>query len=492
VLPLVLASLTCAAKAQSKATLDVSETLFSVVAAMNVCGYDQELHSSSPIRMEVRADLVEAGKSPAAAAATKEMCRFYRDHQQSDGAHDLAQYVSLALYLGPPPDFTPRVKESDLPPDSTYVLGFVPLLKQYYAAANLHSIWRKHQPGYLALIDRYHGPVARMITSTDTYLRMPLAGYLGRSFTVYLEPMSPPGQVNSRNYLQDYYYLVISPSGDNIHMDALRHTYLHFVLDPLIAKRATALQRLKPVLVAVQKAPMAEDYKLDAGLLVVECVIRAIEARTPSDPKLPEKERQAMLQRDEAEGFIFTGFFYGELRNFEKENTGLQDAFPDWLHNIDVDRERRRASEIEFASQAAPEVVRAAKPASQQKVDLAERELVSGDPAGAQKLAEEALNEKEDPARAYFVLARAATMSGNMQGAQDNFQKALNAAKDPRLAAWCHIYLGRILDLQEERENAVAQYQAALRAGDASADTRKAAERGLKEPYQPPTVNHEQ
>jgi tetratricopeptide (TPR) repeat protein len=220
-------------------------------------------------------------------------------------------------------------------------------------------------------------------------------------------------------------------------------------------------------------------------------LIRAIEARTPSDPKLLEKDRQAMLQHDDAEGFIFARFFYDELRDFEKENTGLQDAFPDWLHNIDVDREKKRASEIEFASQAAPEVMRAAKPASQRKVDLAERDLVSGDAAAAQKLAEESLNEKEDLARAYFVLARAATMSGNMQGAQDNFQKALNAAKDPRMTAWCHIYLGRILDLQEERESAVAQYQAALRAGDASADTRKAAERGLKEPYQPPNVKRQ-
>jgi hypothetical protein len=488
----VLASFTCAARAQSKATLDVSETLFSVVAAMNVCGYDQELQASSPIRMEVRADLVEASKSPAAAAAAKEMCQFYRDHQQGDGAHDLAQYVSLALYLGPPPNFTPGVKESDMPPDSTHVLGFVPLLKQYYTAANLHSIWLRHQAEYLGLIDRYHEPVAHMITSTDTYLKMPLAGYAGRSFTVYLEPMSAPGQVNSRNYLQDYYYVVISPSGDNIHMEALRHTYLHFVLDPLIAKRATALERLKPVLAAVQKAPMATDYKLDPGLLVLECLIRAIEVRAPLDVKLPEKERQAMLQSDEAEGFIFTHYFYEQLRTFEKENRGLQDAFPDWLHNIDVASEKKRASEIAFASQATPEVVRAAKPASQEKLDSAERELVSGDPAGAQKLAEEALNDKEDPARAYFVLARAATMSGNMQGAQDNFQKALTATKDPRIAAWCHIYLGRILDLQDQRENAVAQYQAALSGGDASADTKKAAERGIKEPYQPPDAKREQ
>jgi hypothetical protein len=493
VLPLVLASLACAARAQSKATLDVSETLFSVVAAMNACGYDQELQSSSPIRLEVRADLVEASKSPVAAAAARPMCQFYREHQQGDGAHDLAQYVSLALYLGPPPDFAPRVKEADMPPDSTYVLGFVPLLKQYYVAANLHSIWLRHQAEYLALIDRYHEPVAHMITSTDTYLRMPLSGYMGRSFTVYLEPMAAPGQVNSRNYLQDYYYLVISPSGDNTHMEALRHTYLHFVLDPLITKRATALQRLKPVLVAVQKAPMAEDYKLDPGLLVVECLIRAIEARVPLDSKLPEKERQALLQRDEAEGFIFTKFFYDQLKVFEKENIGLQDAFPNWLHDIDLDHEKKRASEIEYAAQAAPELVRAAKPASQSKVDLAERELVSGDPAGAEKLAEEVLSDKkEDPARAYFVLAQAATMNGNMQGAQDNFQKSLNSTKDPRVAAWCHIYLGRILDLQDERESAIAQYQAALNGGDTSADTKKAAERGLKEPYQPPNAKREQ
>jgi tetratricopeptide (TPR) repeat protein len=490
-LPLVTLALTGAAAAQEKASLDVSETLFSVVAAMNVCGYDAELSSSSPIRMEVRADLAEANKAPEATSAQQKMCRFYHDHQQGDSTQSLAQYVSLALNLGNPPDFTPKLPESDMPPDSTYVLGFVPVLKQYYAAAKVHSVWLKHQPQYLALIDEYHESVAKMITSTDTYLRMPLAGYVGRSFTVYLEPMSAPGQVNSRNYLQDYYYLVVSPASANLHMDAIRHTYLHFVLDPLIAKRATALLRLKPILMALQKAPMAEDYKEDTGLLVVECLIRAIEARTPPDAKLPAKDRQAMIQRDQAEGFVLTGYFYEQLRDFEKETTGLQYAFPDWLHNIDVDHEKKLAGEIQFAPVAKPEVMQAAKPASQPKVVLAERELSSGNPAAAEKLAHEALAANEDPAQAYFVLAQAASLSGNMQGAQENFEKALSAAKDPRIAAWCHIYLGRILDLQEEREAAVAQYQAALKTGDTSADTKNAAERGLKEPYQPPAVKQQ-
>ncbi len=484
----VLASLTRAAMAQSKATLDVSEVLFSVVSAMNVCGYDAELQSSSPIRMAVRSDLVEASRSPEAADAASRMCRFYHDHQQGDSAHDLAQYVSLALNLGDPPDFAPKMKESDLPPDSTYVLGFVPLLKQYYAAAKLHSIWLKHRPQYFALIDEYHGPVAKMIGSTDTYLRMPLAGYLGRTFTIYLEPMSAPGQVNSRNYLQDSYYLVVSPASANVHMDAIRHTYLHFVLDPLIAKRATALERLKPILVPLQKAPMSEDYKLDTGLLVVECLIRAIEVRTQADPKLSARNRQETVQADEAEGFVLTSYFYERLRDFEKETTGLQNAFPDWLHNIDVDHEKKLASEMKFAPEAQPEVVQAAKPVHPKNVVLAERELASGNPAAAEKLAHAALAANEDPDLAYFVLARAASLAGNMQSAQANFQKALGTTKDPRVAAWCHIYLGRILDLQEEREAAVEHYQAALNTGDGSADTKSAAERGLKEPYEPPAT----
>lgn len=453
---------------------------------MNVCGYDQDLQTSSPIRLQVRAELVEAAKSPAAAASAGEMCRFYQDHRQGDAAHDLAQYVSLALNLGPPPEFAPKLTEADLPPDGAYVLGFVPLLKQYYATAKLHSIWLEHQPEYQALIDQYHGPVSQMIQSTDSYLRMPMSGYAGRSFTVLLEPMSAPGQVNSRNYLQDLYFLVVSPAGNNVHMEALRHTYLHFVLDPLIAKRATALDRLKPILLSVQSAPMAEEYKRDTGLLVIECLIRAIEARTPADPKLAEKDRLAMVQRDEAEGYVLTGYFYNQLRAFEKAGTGLQDAFPNWLHNMDVAAEKKHASEIAFASHAEPEVLQAAKPASQKKIDLAEKALASGNPAEAGKLAQQSLQAKEDPARAYFVLAKVASFGGDMQTAQADFQKAVEAGRDPHVVAWSHVYLGRIFDLQGERDQAIAQYKAALATGNAPPEAITAAERGEQQAYEPP------
>ncbi len=54
------------------------------------------------------------------------------------------------------------------------------------------------------------------------------------------------------------------------------------------------------------------------------------------------------------------------------------------------------------------------------------------------------------------------------------------------MVARSHIYLGRIFDLQGNREAALEQYRAALAAGDSSPGTKAAAERGLKQPYAPP------
>jgi tetratricopeptide (TPR) repeat protein len=477
------------ALAQTQTTLEVSETIFSVMAALNVCGYDQALSSSLPVRAEVRADLVAASKNPDAAAAAKSMCTFYEEHRRG-GSQAIAPYVSLALNLVAPPSFAPKFAESDLPPDAAYVLGFVPHLKQYAAAANLHAIWLKHQPQYLALVNQFHDPVSNMIAGTDNYLRMPFGGYAGRTYTVYLEPMEAPGEINSRNYQADNYYMVVSPSTGTIHIDELRHTYLHYVLEPLLAKRATALNRLKPILASVQKAPLPEDYKSDMGLLLIESLIRAIEARTPSDPKLPDKDRQAMVNRAQAEGLVLTDYFYDQLKVFERGSTGLKEAFADWLHDIDVDKIRKQASETLFASSATPDVVQATNKAPESKVEQAEKALASGNPAGAAQLAQEALAANEDPARCYFVLARAASIAGEMQAAKDDFEKAA-VSKDPRIAAWSHIYLGRILDLQDDRDAAVEQYKAALSVPDLSADAKAAAERGTQAPYEPPEASQQ-
>jgi len=474
------------AQDQARVTLDSNETLFDVLTAINACGYDQGLRESPAVRQEVRREVAGAvAASPATQEVHTRLCQFYRDHRQDGAGRELAQYVSLALSLGDPPKFITNVPEADLPPDASYVLGFAPLLREFYRAAELHEVWLRHEAQYDAEIARYHDSVSRVLMATDMYLKLPLSSYEGRRFAVYLEPMGAPGQVNARNYGADY-FIVVSPEAGALPLDAIRHTYLHFVLDPLAMTRARTFQRLAPLLGLVQAAPLEKNYKKDVSLLVTESLIRAVEARMIPGGRAAEAQREQATERDMREGFILTDYFFDALKQFEKEPTGIKDAYGDLLYAIDVGRIRKSAERVEFAKEATPDPL-SVRQRQADPLDDAEKALVLGNLSEAQRLAQQWLAaHPEDQGHALFILARAAALSGDVKSAQNYFEETLQKADQPRYKAWSHIYLGRLLDLQEQREAAVQQYRAALEAGDPAPETRAAAERGLKHPYEPP------
>lgn len=479
----------CVADTKTPVSLDTSETIFSVLTSINACGYDSELSASLPLRTQIREEVTKATQTfDQAKEETQILCQFYHDHLQSDSSHNLAQYVSLALFLDAPPNFQLKAKEADMPPDAVQVAGLVPILQKFYDVAGLHAIWERHQNEYAALTARYHEPLAKVVFDTEIYLKLPSAGYLGHSFTVYLDPMAAPGQTNARNYGTDY-YLVISPGQDSaLRIQQIRHTYLHYLLDPLAMKYPATMDRLKPLLDSVKKAPMDESFKNDVSLLVTESFIRAIEARINMPPKTPEPDRQAAVQRAAEQGYVLTPYFYEALLQFEKNPAGLRNTYSDMLAGIDLHKEEKRAAQIQFASNAEPEVLNGSRSAQPKLLMTAEQRLSAGDPENAKKLAQQALDTKtEDPGRAYFILAQVATMNRDIQGARNYFQQALGVAHEPKVVAWSHIYLGRIFDLQEDRAAALDHYRAALTAAVALPEAKAAAERGIQQPYEPPS-----
>src|SRR5438477_3205099 len=145
IIALVLALLpgVCLAQNTPKVSLDTSETLFTILASMNACGYDAELNLSDPIRKQIRGELGRAAHdSDDALETTNVMCQYYHEHVRPDPSRDLAQYISLALYLGDPPNFLPKVKEAELPPDAANVVPFAKLAAAFYERAGLHAIWQ--------------------------------------------------------------------------------------------------------------------------------------------------------------------------------------------------------------------------------------------------------------------------------------------------------------------------------------------------------------
>ena len=467
----------------SRGTLDTSETLFSVLAAISHCGYAPGV--GTPQRQQVLAEIaVNVGNSEQAKTDSRELCVFYADHRQADANQDLAQYVSLALNMEGPPKFDLKVKEADLPPDATYVLGLRPLLIDFEKSGGLHEIWRKHEAEYTALIDAYHTPITNMLLATDVYLRLPMSGYVGRGFTVYVEPMEAPGPVNARNYGSDY-YLTVSPTATNLRLDDIRHTYLHFMVDPLIRKRANTMRRLQPLLTTVSTAPLNDEYKHDVSLLTEESLIRAIEARLEGKGKKDDPLRERQVESAMAQGFILTRYFYEQLVKFEADTIGFQDALGDFLYNLDVDHEKKRAQAQQFTAPAAPDVLARAK-AAPGPLELAEQRFAIGDYDTARALAQQVITDKSgDAGRAYFLLAQIA-LNRDIEGAKRYFGQSIEASQDAHIVAWSHIYLGRIADIQGERESALNHYRAALTAGDPQAQTKAAAERGIKQAYEPP------
>ncbi len=486
----------CLADGNNPITLDTSETLFAVLTAMNTCGYNVGLNISDAQRLNIRAEVEKNLKNSAdAQAAMTAMCAWYEGNRGPDEAHDLSQYVSLALYIQGPPQFLPRVKEDDLPPDAVLISGFSKVLEPFYDKTGLHGIWERHRTNYAALVERYHVPLARMVFDTDIYLKLQSGGYLGRTFTVYLDFMGDPNEANARNYGTDY-DVVVFPSPDPSSLDPLkmpqiRHTYLHYLLDPMAEKHFSSIKRLEPLLQSVKRAPLEESFQTDISLLVTECLIRAIEIRTSGSKQTVEAMRLQAVDDAVKQGYILTKYFYTSLLALEKDPAGLRTEYSTILDNIDLKAQEKAANEVQFVRVSAPELVQLSRLEDRRMLVTAEKRLTAGDPKGAQELAQQALDKKiGDQGRALFILAQVAVMNKNREGALENFQKAIQETKDPKVVAWSHVYLGRILDMKEEREAALGEYRAALTSavspGAELPEVKAAAERGLQQAYEPP------
>jgi hypothetical protein len=493
-----------------------------MAAALNACGYDDGLEESAPVRKRVREEVNQAlAKSEDARNKRDKLCLYIAQHRMTGGALDIAQYISLALYLTPPPELETSVELTEMPPDSTQVVEIVPLLRDFVAAVDLHSIWLVVHPIYDKEADQLHDPLSRMIVSTNLYLKMPAETYNGRRFVVVIEPMLSPRAINARIYGTDY-VVVVSPVNGTIRMSDVRHTYLHYMIEPLLYLRSNALSRTQPILKEVRDAPMEFRYRSDTVALTVECLIKAIEARIMdtgipvykipanidrSDLPRYERERQAYQQKvdavriatmrhDMTQGFVLTQYFYEQMLQFEKDPVSLKDTMGEMVYSMDIEQQIHRARNLDFDKEADGDVLTRSKPRKLTGLDLAEARLAAGDVVTASAIARQALSTNSDSsdssdslvavavsARAEFILARVAILTGHPDQAIKGFQRTLATSKDMRLLAWSHIYLGRMLDLDCKRDEALTEYKEAMKTRDGQLDTRLSAERGIKAAY---------
>ncbi len=462
--------------------LDASPTLFTVLAAMNACGYDAGLDSpnSLPLRKQIRAELAKRNipSLPALKA-------FFAKHHLPDDTRELGQYISFGLTAGPPPDFAITMRAVEIPPDVVALSDLSPLLSAFYKEANIEDLWKRSQRAIDQYLERYHQPVSDAILQVNAYLRQQTSGFRGRHFQIFVELQAAPNQIQTRSYGEEY-TVVITPSAEPRIFD-VRHAYLHYLLEPLATRYQEILNRKKPLADHALRAYALDDsFKEDFLLLTTESLIRAVEARL--DHK-PEGVQQALH-----EGLILTPFFSEQLPIYEKQEQAMLLYYPEMVKAIEVVKEDARLSKVEFNKDrterpsvqvqvpvAPPPLTGAAK-----TLDEAERFYKENDNEKAKKLFLDVLqqtDQKPQQAAAYYGLARIAAKQKDPEEAQRFFQKTLTLEPDPFVRAWTLVFLGRLSMATDppDRDQAVQYFQSALAVQGASQDAVAAAQQAVKQ-----------
>ncbi len=481
---------------QSPINVEASPQIFATMCALDAAGFgvDETTLGEMPQRLKLRASLLTM-KDPAADAVRQ----FYRQHALADSSEMLSQYITLALVMGPPPTFKFLGDPQSLPPDALGIQGFQPILANFYQAEHLDARWREVEPEYEPAIGRFRVALSRIVTISDAYLR-DIVKPSGSTFTVYVEPFVG-SQINFRNY--GAAYAVVVGTSTRASLEAIQHAYLHYMLDPLVLRNEAAILQKAAILQIAARAPeLPVEYQSDFISYFDECLVRAVDLRVRN---LPENRLEAELSKEDASGFILVRPLIAQLKIFEKAEPAMSYYFPDLVNGIDVAALQAQMQNFKFASGPTPLAEELSFSQSTRASDLdrlletGDRYIAQKDAARAASVFEQVVSKYPNDPRGLYGLAIASVLSGKADRAKDLFQKVVAlsdggdagagrtaAPGNPDVLAWSHVYLGRIHDLEDDRESAITEYRAALAVDGAPVAARIAAQNGVEAPYAPP------
>jgi hypothetical protein len=472
--------------------VEPNEALFATMCALDAAGFaaDESTLSEMPSRLALREAMLKM-QGP----ATEALRQFYRDHLLGDPGETQSRYITFSLVVGPPPRFEFQEIHDLLPPDVLAIEGFREILAAFYEEARLDLQWAKVQPEYQNAAATYEAPVRKIVFTTNAYLREIIKPIYDRTFAVYVEPLVGV-RTNFRNSGSHYAVVVGTPAQPPI--DLIQHAYLHFMLDPLPLKYRKQVDSKRALLSIAARAPrLPEEYHGDFIAFTDECFIKAVELRLR---RLSPAQLDSALNDADQSGFILVRAFVAGLQKFEKAEPSMSYYFPDLIAAIDAPAEQKRLQNVTFSPELLPTPAKQESDSAASQSDLdrllaqGDRELARQDAKAASATFEGILAKYHGLPKAEYGLAIASVMAGNADRAEQLFAQLVTPpasatasksedAADPSILSWSHVYLGRIHDLEGEREAAVHDYLSALAVEGAPESARVAAQHGVDAPY---------
>jgi tetratricopeptide (TPR) repeat protein len=474
-------------------TVDGSEAMFTTMCALLAAGFEADVSAANwhPLRAQLR-ERMQHQQGPAVEAVRE----FYKKHQLADEGTMLSQYIWFGLVSGPSPKFQLTLRRDELPPEVIALEGFSEILAAYYQEQKIGRIWRELQPLYNTGIEHLHDSVSQIVFVVTNYLREIMNPSSPRTFSIIVEPLV--GRITNVRNFGDHYAIVLSGSND-LPADTVRHAYLHFLLDPLPLRFPHVVAVKRPLFETAAHAPrLMPDLKDDFPSYFAECTVRAVELKLK---RMSPSEREAAMDRDDADGYVLVRPLFTGLGSFERSEPSMKLFFPEMVRAIDLNAEAKRVQAIKFApanvapkqdETAAEAVARRRKlqpttipndPEAIAALTEGERRIAEKNPRAAEASFQRVLAKYPDQIRAWYGLGLVALMDHNGPRAKEVFGRLTSgehaATDDPMVLAWSHIYLARIYDDEGQTEQAKSQYQEALAVTGSPDQARQAAQRGL-------------
>jgi tetratricopeptide (TPR) repeat protein len=233
-------------------------------------------------------------------------------------------------------------------------------------------------------------------------------------------------------------------------------------------------------------------YVTNFHTMITESAIRAMEIRLDRLAGARAKEAVDGYYRA---GLLLTPYFYGAFAAYETQDSSLRDVFSKMFAAINLAAEQERFASTFMGIPPSQKALAVAEvpqpeepPVANPMMDLlrqGETALNANNNDAARAASQRVLAEIDaSNGAALYGLALISSKEGDSDQARALFERATKAEKiEPGMKVWAYIYLGRILDLECQRDKALENYREAVKLGDNTRNAQAAARDGISKPY---------
>jgi hypothetical protein len=292
----------------------LDEGLFTLFAALNAAGYDDENFERSyhPVRQAVREEM--SGRSFSGMERLQAQLKYINSYN----------FAVWSLHYNPSPDFFRRQSgwsSNNIP--ALLFLGMDDLMRDFYFEMDMGSLWESVLPEYERVAAQYQAAAGQAVQAALEYTRMENASM--RQVVIIPNLMD----AHWRGYgpqVGDTAYVIAGPTDQEVDTNLIQHEALHSIAGPVVDAHFDVIDPGKGRALYQALRKRVPDGYGSWESIVEEHVVRALDCRLVG----PDCEAY-LLANHETKGFLLIRPLVNKLAEYEQGNKTLDEFMPELL-----------------------------------------------------------------------------------------------------------------------------------------------------------------